>query len=215
MTGKNLPYKEITIKEEFGTVLCRYYPAPEKRYGAIFVGGIGGDWDTPAGDLYPRLCEDLLEMGFSSLRVRFRNPIDLGGSVEDVGAGLEFLAGETVTETALVGHSFGGAVVIQAAAKSKYARALVTLATQAYGTEPIADMDIPILLIHGTADKTLAPSNSRMVYELANGTKRIEIIEGAGHGLEEAAPRVYSLIRDWLGDVLVRNIPSGMKRSEK
>lgn len=208
MAGKNLPYREVTLRKDFGEVMCRYYPVPQKRYGAIFVGGIGGDWDTPAGDLYPRLCADLKQMGFSSLRVRFRNPIDLGGSVKDVGAGLEFLAKEYVTGTALVGHSFGGAVVIQAAAQSPYARALVTLATQAYGTDPIADMNVPILLIHGTADMTLAPSNSRLVYDLAHGPKRLEIIEGAGHGLEEAAPRVYSLIREWLGEVLVRSIPS-------
>jgi hypothetical protein len=55
------------------------------------VGGIGGNFDTPADNLYPRLCEYLKLVGISSLRVRFRHSTDLAESVIDVILGLEFL----------------------------------------------------------------------------------------------------------------------------
>src|SRR5437868_2510401 len=73
-------------------------------------------WDTPAHGLYPRLCRELRPLGLASLRVRFRDPTCLPAAVLDVLAAAAFLAGEGVTAVGLVGHSFGGAVVIRAAA---------------------------------------------------------------------------------------------------
>ncbi len=205
---KNLPYEEIDLQKPFGPVAYRYYRAVKRRYGAIFVGGVGGGWDTPAVDLYPRLCKDLVKEEVASLRVRFRNPIDLDMSVEDVCAGLDFLQTEYVTEVLLTGHSFGGAVVIRAASKSSNVKSVITLSTQAYGTQSIARLHIPILLIHGSADKILAPTNSWLVYDLVSGPRRIEIIENAGHVLEEAPEEVYRLVREWIGKTLIQQFPS-------
>jgi hypothetical protein len=63
--------------------------------GVVMVGGIGGGFDTPADNLYPRLCLDFKEAGISSLR-KFRHPADLTESVIDVITGIEFLKLENI-----------------------------------------------------------------------------------------------------------------------
>jgi hypothetical protein len=50
--------------------------------------------------------------------VRFRHPTRLEESILDVLAGINYLQSEGMKVIALTGHSFGGAVVIQAAAIS-------------------------------------------------------------------------------------------------
>jgi pimeloyl-ACP methyl ester carboxylesterase len=99
-----------------------------------------------------------------------------------------------------VGHSFGGAVVIRAAAAAERVRAVVTLATQSYGAGLAAELGprCALLLIHGTRDTVLPSDASRLVFDLAEEPKRLVILPGAGHGLDEAAPEVERLVRDWL-----------------
>lgn len=154
----------------------------------------------PAKELYPKLCRALLAEAIASLRVRFRYPTELDEAVFDVMAGLEFLNGEGINRVALVGHSFGGAVVIRAAAQSEAARTVVTLPRQSYGASPVSKLapDCSILLIHGKADKVLPPSSTEHVYRLAHEPKRLVLYDGAGHSLNEAAKEVYQTVRDWI-----------------
>ena len=106
-------------------VECRYYKtkAQLNTSAVIFIGGVGGGWDSPSRQLYPRLSHKLVnnnndDNGISSLRVKFRYSTDLDKSIADVIAGIEFLVcHEKISSIGLVGHSFGGAVVISAAAK--------------------------------------------------------------------------------------------------
>ena len=67
-----------------GPVACRWYAAHGKGTAVIWVGGVGGGWDSPAKDVCPRLAVRLQEDGIGSLRVRFRNPTDLEEAVHDV-----------------------------------------------------------------------------------------------------------------------------------
>jgi thioesterase domain-containing protein len=96
------------------------------KQAAIWVGGVGGDWDTPAQGLYPRLCQELTSEGIASLRVHYRYPTELVEAVLDVLAGITFLQDEGIESIALIGHSFGGAVVIQAAAQAEDVHTVVT-----------------------------------------------------------------------------------------
>jgi hypothetical protein len=100
-------YEFTRIETSCGRVDCRYYRAEGKDKGVIMVGGIGGDFDTLANDLYLRLCEYLTMIGISSLRVQFRQPTDLGESIIDVLIGLEFLKKDKVTVFGLIGHLLG------------------------------------------------------------------------------------------------------------
>ncbi len=196
----------LSLLTSRGNVDCRYYAAPGARLGAIWVGGAGGDWDSPAHGLYPLLCEEMVANGISSLRVRYREANYLDECTLDVLAGIDYLERAGVEATALTGHSFGGAVVIQAAASSPTVRTVVTLATQSYGTGPAATLAprCSILLIHGADDHVLPPASSEYVYRLAQEPKRVVILPHAGHGLDSVAAQVRSLVRDWIVEQLRR-----------
>lgn len=192
-------YRPVTLVTTRGTVACRYFEAGGSRCGVIWIGGAGGGWDTPVRNLYPDLCRMLLGDGISSLRVRFRHPANLKESTLDVLAGIEYLSGRDIDTLALVGHSFGGAVVIQAAAAHPV-RTVVTLATQSYGADVVSQFapETSILLIHGTDDRVLSPANSEYVYRLAHEPKRLILFPGAGHSLDKVADKVHQVVRDWI-----------------
>jgi dienelactone hydrolase len=198
-------FEEIAIPTHRGLVTCRWYGTPLARAAVLYVGGVGGGWDTPAQGLYPRLGARLLSSDIASLRIRFRNPSDLEEAVYDVSAGIAWLESRRITRLGFVGHSFGGAVVIEAAATTPFARAVVTLATQSYGTDGIGSLNAncAILLIHGTRDAVLPTTSSEYVYARAHEPKRLRIIRGAGHGLGEAAAEVEELVYEWLRQYLI------------
>lgn len=187
---------------------CRYYPVTGAKQGAIWVGGVGGGWDTPAKGLYPQLALELMSEAIASLRVRYRYPTRLKESVQDVLAGISYLQDEGIKSIALIGHSFGGAVVIQAAAQSEAVHTVVTLATQAYGTDPAPELATrcSLLLLHGTADPVLPPACSQHVYQLALEPKRLIIYPDAAHGLDEVAEEVHQVVRDWVLEQLNRAV---------
>ncbi|HII93110.1 MAG TPA: alpha/beta hydrolase [Methanosarcina sp.] len=193
-------FELIRIDTSRGKVNCHYYRVEKADKGVIMVGGIGGDFDTPAEGLYPRLCADLKENGISSLRVSFRYPTDLTEAIVDVLIGLEFLKAEDIRVFGLIGHSFGGAVVVQAAFNEENVKTVVTLATQSYGIGPISLLpeSTSVLLIHGEADETLPPSSSVYAYNLAHEPKKIKTYESAGHSLKEVSDKVYGEVRDWI-----------------
>lgn len=202
-------YHPARLESDRGTIEARWYPAPEGKglkgeLATIWVGGVGGGFDTPARGLYPRLAADLTQAGIASLRLRFRNPHDLEEAVYDVLCALTFLSRRGIHHTALVGHSFGGAVVIQAAASNRGAVCtVVTLATQGFGADPVKDLACPILLIHGEADEILTPMCSIHVHRMAREPKKLVLMPGAGHCLDETAEAVCREVRDWLTEKLL------------
>lgn len=206
------PVKLITSRED---IYCRYYPVTGAKQAAIWVGGVGGDWDTPAQGLYPRLCQELTGEGIASLRVRYRYSTDLVESVLDVLAGLTYLQDNGIESFALIGHSFGGAVVIQAAAQAENVRTVVTLATQSYGADAVSELATrcSLLLLHGTADPVLTPLCSQNVYKLALEPKHIILYPGATHGLDEVAEEVHQVVRDWLIKQLKLDHPPSLSLS--
>ncbi|MBV9468028.1 MAG: hypothetical protein JOZ57_02140, partial [Abitibacteriaceae bacterium] len=80
-------YCPLRIVTNRGEVQGRHYRVEDAKCGVIFVGGAGGGWDSPACGLYPRLCKELAGKGVASLRVRFRDPHQLGEATLDVLAG--------------------------------------------------------------------------------------------------------------------------------
>lgn len=193
-------YMPIRLSTDRGEIEARFYESDLPGRAVIFVGGIGGDFDTPARGLYPRLCQELMSEGISSLRVAFRHPTDLEESVLDVLVGLSFLVMKGTLRAGLIGHSFGGAAVIRAAVLSDMVRTIVTLATQCYGTDAVAKLrpGRSILLIHGLNDTVLPSYCSSMAYDLAHEPKRLSMYEGAGHGLDESAEGVHKEVLDWI-----------------
>lgn len=193
-------YRPVTLFTDRGEVECHYYEVADSRCAVVFIGGVGGDFDTPASQLYPHLCKLLQRDHIASLRVQFRNPVSLEESAFDVEAGLAYLASKGIERIAIVGHSFGGAVAIQAAARNPAVRTVVTLATQGHGADAASRLGprCSLLLLHGEADHVLNPIASQHVYRIATEPKQLILYPNAGHGLDEVAEDVHRTVLNWL-----------------
>jgi pimeloyl-ACP methyl ester carboxylesterase len=198
--------REVTLSTARGPVRCAYHAVDAATVGVLAVGGTDGGLDGPADALYPDLADDLAAIGMTTLRIDFRGRLAPGIVAEgvfDLEAGLQFLRKEGLRRFGVVGHSFGGAVVIAAAADAPDVVSVATLSTQTAGAQPVSTLaPRPILLIHGLDDIRLSPDCSRLLYRLAGEPKRIELLEGARHSLRQRREDVRRLLREWFAETL-------------
>ena len=160
--------------------------------------GARGGFAGPAGGVYRDLAEEL-KGEITSLRLDYRQPNVLHECVMDTLAGVSFLTGTGHSEIALVGHSFGGAVVISAAPFSESVKAVAALSSQTYGAQGAARVSPrPLLLAHGGADSRLPPRCSEQICEWAREPKELIIYPDAEHGLAECQDELRVMLRDWL-----------------
>ena len=165
----------------------------------VWVGGAGGGLDGPAHGLYPAACHRLQDARMAGLRLYYRFPNDLPQRVLDTMLGVKFLRAQGVRQIALVGHSFGGAVVITAAAVSPQVQAVVAMFTQTAGTDLTPQLTPrSLLLIHGDDDEVLPDRCSRQVFGLAKEPKELVIYRGAWHGLDECREELPDLLVAWI-----------------
>ncbi len=193
----------VTIDTERGPLKGVLHHNGGNTKAVILVGGIDGGFDGPTS-LYPDLAEDLISSNISSLRLDFRvhgSPGNMAEADYDVEQGISLLKGLGIRDIALVGHSFGGAVVITAADGRPEIKAVVTLSSQSYGTKPVAKISPrPLLLIHGGDDHRLPPSCSEYIYARALEPKELIIMPGATHSLRQKRNEVFGLVRTWIRD---------------
>ena len=166
--------------------------------GIVWASGARGGFAGPAGGLYRDLAEEM-RGEITSVRIDYRQPNTLHECVMDALIGVSFLAGTGHTEIALVGHSFGGAVVISAAPFSDDVKAVAALSSQTYGAQRAALVSPrPLLLAHGGADTRLPPRCSEQIHQWAKEPKELIIYDGAEHGLMECKDELRTMLRDWL-----------------
>lgn len=60
---------------------------------------------------------------------------------------------------------------------------------------------VPVLVIHGAADRETSPDHSRRVYDALTRTKRLIMVEGTGHNHSLRAD-VWPEIDAWVDDAL-------------
>ena len=125
----------------------------------------------------------------------------------DTLCGVAFLAGEGISRVALVGHSFGGGVVVCAGASSPRVRSVIALASQTSGALQMAPYlaPRPLLVIHGTRDKVLPVANARKIYDAAGQPKELRLFNDAGHGLTHARAEILELLMRWIPETLGRS----------
>ncbi|UCB42916.1 MAG: dienelactone hydrolase family protein [Dehalococcoidales bacterium] len=176
--------------------------------GIIWVCGALGGLDGPSFGIFKDLSQELTAEGITSLRLDYRVPGDVPQCVLDVLVGIHFLGQEGVEDIGLVGHSFGGAVVIQAGVMSPQVKTVVGLSSQTYGAHPVDKLSPkPLLLIHGERDQNLPADCSRQIYQWAREPKELVIYQNNGHFLRECHYELHDLIKDWLVNKLKQEAP--------
>jgi fermentation-respiration switch protein FrsA (DUF1100 family) len=171
----------------------------------LMCGGAMGGLLGPANGLYHDLGVNFGAVGIGAIRVGYRRPNDLERCVVDVVASAELAGRAGASRFVTVGHSFGGAVAINAAiALGTHAAGVVTLATQSAGCEH-ADLigNTPLLLLHGSNDELLAPMASEMVRTIA-GTGELVILPGTGHMLTEVSTELRDRLATWIPERFVQ-----------
>lgn len=199
-------FELVCIETNRGTVECKYYKAEEADRGIVLVGGAGGDFQTPADNLYPRLGNYFEEKSVSSLNVKFRKTRNLAESITDVLVGIEFLKSENIKTFGLIGYSFGGAVSVQAAFNETDVKTIILISTQTSGLNPISFLpkETSVFIIHAEEDEVIPPELAVQVYEQAHEPKRIEIFDTkASHNLNETADEIYVEVKDWITKYLI------------
>ena len=194
----------ISLETTRGTIytLLHNDPYEPTAKGIIWRSGASGGVDGPARKMYS-IISNALAPDIASLRINYRFPGNLTECVMDTLSAVSFMAGIGHTDLVLVGHSFGGAVVIQAAQFSDLVKGVVGLSSQTQGATGVAQITPrPILLMHGEDDNVLSSDCSELIFKWANEPKEIVILPSTGHSLEETAPLVIQRVQSWVIDHL-------------
>jgi pimeloyl-ACP methyl ester carboxylesterase len=194
---------EVALATDAGVIRTRLHMAGAGDAAVLWVFGSGGGLGGPAGGLYTRLSEELRPKGVTGLELDYRQPAALGPCVADVLTGIAWLEALGRRRVVLVGHSFGGAVVISAGAESPGVVAVAALSSQTGGTQSIARLSPrPVLIAHGEADVILPDRCSRDLFARAREPKRLILYPDCRHGLDQCREALDRDLTQWLAEVL-------------
>ncbi len=188
----------LRIETSRGVIEGILHPVEGGTGAVICVGGAMGGLDGPADSVYARLPAGLATASVTVLRLAYREPNNFEECVVDVLAGCSFLKGIGASDVVLVGHSFGGAVVIKAGELAPLARAVVSMSPQLFGTREVENLGKPLLLVHGMEDNVLSHEASEDIYRRALEPKRMVLLAGTGHSLVQSKETVHDLLVEWI-----------------
>ena len=197
--AEGLRHVEIYTLEGLLT-LFRHGPAAAEHV-VLTCGGAMGGLLGPASGLFHDLGTTLAARGIGTIRVGYRRPNDLQRCTLDVGAAADMANRGGAKRFVVMGHSFGGAVAVNAgAALRRVTRGVVTLSTQSAGCETAGALgDIPLLLLHGERDELLPVEASEAVRTLA-GHGEVVVLPDTGHLLLGVEQALRERLLAWIGE---------------
>ena len=211
VTGIDLPDGDVgdglRFRTSRGSCNAILHSDPDTERAVIWVCGASGGFGGPGPGTYARMAERFVGEGITSLRLDYRQPNDVFECAMDLLAGVAYLKSADHKPVVVVGHSFGGAVVIAAGANSAHIKGVVALSPQTYGAG-MAGQVAPrrLLVVHGKADTRLAFSCGQQIYDMAREPKELVLYEGAEHRLEECRGDLEELLGKWIPETLATEI---------
>lgn len=192
--------RRLVIKTTRGAIPMLLHGSSAPGRAALCVSGAIGGLDGPS-TLYARIGLDLPRQEISVARMDYRLPNDFAECLLDAMAGLAFLKGMGHRRVTLIGHSFGGAVAINAGTLNPIVSTVIAISSQLAGAHVVGDLTPrPLLLIHGTADSILPHESSQALYQWAGEPKTLKLFPDADHRLSQVAEELVELVEQWLMD---------------
>jgi alpha/beta superfamily hydrolase len=154
-----------------------------------------------------RAAAALNEAGLITLRINFRGvgqssgKHDEGrGELEDVRAGLDYLAGNYPDqEVTLCGFSFGARVGLEVGVADQRVRRLISIGTPVdkYDFGFLSSCRKPILFVHGEHDEYGNVDRLRELIAKIEAPVKLEVIKGAGHFFDDQLNELKTAITEW------------------
>ena len=166
----------------------------------VWIAGARGGFAGPARGLYAQLAAEFAHQnGIVSLRLDYRKPNNFEECALDLIAGLNFLQSTGRGPAVIVGHSFGGAVVIAVATLHYHTAGVIALAPQTYGARGAGQLaPIPLLVAHGKADTRLPYAGAIAIHSWAKDPRQLVLYDHAEHRLDECRTQLADLLREWI-----------------
>ncbi|TKX25493.1 hypothetical protein C1H76_2143 [Elsinoe australis] len=175
-----------------------------EKTAAILLSGAGGGVVGPSS-IYLSMADKLacLRKGIPVLRMDYRYPARNKYCVPDVLAAMDYLQnGWGVSRFVLVGWSFGGAPVFTVGGKEDRIVGCATVASQTAetdGIQQVARKGLPLLLLHGTGDRTLSSRCSQDLYDsyghsARGGQSELKLFDGDDHALTKSSLEAENLL---------------------
>ena len=197
-------YEEVELSN---SAVARTWMIPSAQEGIIFVSGVDGGFIEPVDGIYTRMAETNLHNCVSSIFVSYRNPGELATSIEDATTAASYLRDRGISKMAIVGWSFGGAVIAHTATLIPQIMTIIGFSPQSLDTEPFSLLNAQqsLLLFHSTSDENVPFSSSQIIMDEAPSYihKQLFPIDGADHHLTGTRAKIDPIVNDWINHMLL------------
>jgi hypothetical protein len=207
VAGANRSFGELLVKTADGLDLKAWYaPSASKPFTFVFFHGNGDCLATASETADPYIAA-----GYGFLAAEYRGYSGLPGKPTEAGlyadgrATIDALVARGVKSENIIlfGHSLGTGVAVQMAeefhvggvvllapytsiaemaqVEYPYLPAKVLARDRFENEKKIRNIHAPVLIVNGTEDRVIPPSQGRQLYDLANEPKEFHSIPGRGH----------------------------------